>query len=90
MYAYVLISIFLTYYLRVKEIKQFFSLFSSVIGLLTWLLFLLLPPPEQPGYRADRGDGVLVADALLDEAVADLPGEHAGVLALVGVNLTRR
>lgn len=38
--------------------------------------------PEDPGDGGDGGDVVLVADAVRQELVPDLPGEHPGVLHL--------
>lgn len=36
-----------------------------------------------PVYGRDAGDGVVVADALRQQSVSDLPRKHGGVLSLV-------
>lgn len=36
-----------------------------------------------PVYGGDAGDGVIIADALRQQPVPDLPGEHGGILAFI-------
>ena len=50
-------------------------------------LSLLRSGADDPVDRADGGNIVLVADALLEEPISDLPGEYAGVLLLVVLDL---
>ena len=54
-----------------------------VLGLLCRLV------PHDPVDAGDAGDALLVADALRQEPVPDLPGKHSGILLLVlgnGIN----
>lgn len=38
---------------------------------------------SSPVYGGDAGDGVIIADALRQQPVPDLPGEHGGILAFI-------
>ena len=63
------------------------SVASTVLGLLCCLV------PHDPVDAGHAGHAVLVTDPLRQQSVADLPGEHGGVLLLVftdGVHYGRR
>ena len=63
------------------------SVASTVLGLLGSLV------PHDPVDAGHAGHAVLVADALRQQPISDLPGEHGGILLLVftdGIDYGRR